>query len=48
MKKSYIVLKLLQNQRARKIAFQAVKSPTVRRVIARGIQRQIGRRLRGR
>jgi hypothetical protein len=47
LKKSYIILKLLQNQRARKIAFQAVKSPTVRRTITRGIKRQVGRRLRG-
>ena len=47
MRKSYIILKLLQNQRARKIAFQAVKSPTVRRVVSRGVKRQIGRRLRG-
>lgn len=48
MKKSYIILKLLQNQRARKIALQAVKSPTVRRAITRGIQSQLRRKLRGR
>lgn len=47
MRKSYIILKLLQNQRARKMVFQAVKSPTVRRVLTRGVQRQLGRKLRG-
>lgn len=47
LRKSYIILKLLQNQRARKVAFRAVKSPTVRRALTRGIQRQLGRKLRG-
>lgn len=47
MRKSYIILKLLQNQRARKVAFQAIKSPTVRRVLVRGVKRQLERRLRG-
>lgn len=47
MRKSYIVLKLLQNQRARKIAFQAVKSPTVRRALTRGVKHQLARRMRG-
>ncbi|WP_160309708.1 hypothetical protein [Rubrobacter aplysinae] len=48
MRKSYIILKLLQNQRARKIALQAVKSPTMRRAVTRGVKHQLRRRLRGR
>lgn len=47
MRKGYIILKLLGNPRARQIAFRAVKSPKVRRVVTRGIQRQLGRKLRG-
>lgn len=47
MRKSYIILKMLQNQRVRKIAFQAVKSPTVRRAVTRGVKYQVSRRLRG-
>jgi hypothetical protein len=47
LRKSYIILELLQSYRARKLIFQAVKSPTVRRVVTRGVQRQLGRKLRG-
>jgi hypothetical protein len=47
MRKSYIVLKLLRNQRARKIVFQAAKSPTVRRALTQGAKYQLKRRLRG-
>jgi len=48
LRKSYIILKLLQNQRVRKIAFQAVKSPAVRRALTRGVKHQVSRRLRKR
>lgn len=44
MRKSYVILKLLQNQRARRVVLRAAKSPTVRKVVLRVVQRQLGRR----
>ncbi|HZC20003.1 MAG TPA: hypothetical protein VE225_09855 [Rubrobacteraceae bacterium] len=43
MKKT-IVLKLLKDQRVRRLALNALKNPTVRRVILKQIIRQLRRR----